>query len=297
MPGSSRTSLEKQNNYIFSSLTFAGSPERLADSLREYKITWLGKQDFKSEEAKATFEELKNTEKANQVQIRMARLNCMDFDDKFSLEPTPDQKEKAEAAAEICREVLNLVKVKDVLAHSALKHDARADAADVRKEMERQRGWYVEAACKLGLAQLCLGKPKEEATETLLDLLRMCDPSEPRAAAFVSHHAEAVGHIARALRAAMAQLEAKPGTVELEHRYEGSILAQCVFPNKQTFCFSQDSPLGREDGLGARPQLREEEPGAEVPGQLRAILEKKKSMTKKDLSIWLNLVAGAAQGK
>ncbi len=86
-------------------LSGSSDPQSLEDSLREHKISWLGKQDFKSDEAKATYEELKADEKANQVQVRMARLVCMDFDKKFTTEPTAEQREKAVEAAEICKEV------------------------------------------------------------------------------------------------------------------------------------------------------------------------------------------------
>ncbi len=86
------------------------SEQSLEDSLREQKVSWLGKQDFRSEEARSIFEELKADEKANQVQVRMARLGCLDFDKKFSFEPSQDQKEKAEEAMEICKEVSHFVK-------------------------------------------------------------------------------------------------------------------------------------------------------------------------------------------
>ena len=109
------------------------------------------------------------------------------------------------------------IKIEDVLAHSAVKHDPRADAADIKKEMDRQKNWYVDAMSKLGLSQLCLGDA-DAATRTLLDLLRVCEQSDSRAAAFAGHHAEAVGHHARAIKLAAGQLEAKPGTIELEQR-------------------------------------------------------------------------------
>ncbi len=115
--------------------------------------------------------------------------------------------------------MLERIKIDEVLAHSAMKHDLRADAADIKKEMERQRGWYAEASCKLGLAQLCLGETEAASTTLLERVLRVCDPSESRAATFAGLHAEAVGHYARAAKLAMGQLDSKPGCIEVEQRY------------------------------------------------------------------------------
>jgi len=79
----------------------------------------------------------------------------------------------------------------------------------------------VEALSKRGLAQLWLDDV-DGATATLLDLMRVTDPtasSAPAATvAFALAHAEAIGHHARAIKLAVAQLENKPGQFEVEKR-------------------------------------------------------------------------------
>ena len=37
--------------------------------------------------------------------------------------------------------VVQDIKVEEILAHSAMKHDARPDAADIKKDMEKKKNW------------------------------------------------------------------------------------------------------------------------------------------------------------
>ncbi len=113
---------------------------------------------------------------------------------------------------------MDKINIEEVLAHSALKVDPRSDAADIKKEMDKQKNWYVEATAKMGLAHLCLGNA-DAAEKTLLDLLRVAEPTESRVVAFAGFHAESVGHLGRAMKLAIGQLEAKPGNIDLENRY------------------------------------------------------------------------------
>ena len=111
------------------------------------------------------------------------------------------------------------IKPEEILAHMATKHDARPDAADVKKEMERQRNWLLDALVKKGLALCKLNRADPDATEVIQELARFTDPmSDTKAHLFVCTHAQEVGHYGRALKCALAHLDSKPGSVDMEHR-------------------------------------------------------------------------------
>ena len=51
------------------------------------------------------------------------------------------------------------------------------------------------------------------------ELARFTDPmGDAKAHAFVCTHAQEVGHFGRALKCALAHLDSKPGSVDMEHR-------------------------------------------------------------------------------
>jgi len=152
----------------------------------------------------------------------MARLTSLDFDKKFSDgDPTPEQQEWAKETLALTEDILGRIQPEQILAHAAIKHDARQDAAELKKEMDKQRNWYLEALAKRGLAQLSLAD-SESATGTLFDLMRVTEvassSADARVSAFAVAHAQAVGHHARAFKLTSAQLESKPGQLDLEKR-------------------------------------------------------------------------------
>ncbi len=184
------------------------------ESAIEHKIGWVGKLDPDSDEAKSLFESLKVETAANQVQVRMARLNAMEVDKKY--ESLTD--ERAAEVLELCNFVLDNLRPEEILAHFAMKHDSRPEAADAKKEMERQRNWLLDALVRRGLALCRLGK-MDEATETLHELMKYTDPaSDSKTHAFYCIHAEKQGHFGRALKATLAQMDSKPGVLDAEQR-------------------------------------------------------------------------------
>ena len=71
------------------------------------------------------------------------------------LRPRQDQSLKIFLTKQVCSfKYVFLAQPDEILAHMATKHDARPDAADVKKEMERQRNWLLDALVRKGLA-LC----------------------------------------------------------------------------------------------------------------------------------------------
>ena len=64
-----------------------------------------------------------------------------------------------------------------------------------------------------------MGRSDPEATEVMQELARFTDPmADAKAHVFVCTHAQEVGHYGRALKCALAHLDAKPGSVDMENR-------------------------------------------------------------------------------
>ena len=132
--------------------------------------------------------------------------------------------EKAEEVLKVADKVLERVSASEILAFFAVKNaDLRPDGGDTdggdkaKKDMEKKKGWYLEAMAKKGLA-LCVLDRLEEANKCLLYLLQFVDQSDSKAVFFATVHAERVGHYGRALKLIQHQLEEKPGSSDLDNR-------------------------------------------------------------------------------
>ena len=195
------------------------------ESLFTYKTNWLGKADPTSEESTKLFEELIGQEDLadmKMTQAHAARLQSMELDSKLSMEKATA--EKAEEVLKVADKVLERVSASEILAFFAVKNaDLRPDGGDTdggdkaKKDMEKKKGWYLEAMAKKGLA-LCVLDRLEEANKCLLYLLQFVDQSDSKAVFFATVHAERVGHYGRALKLIQHQLEEKPGSSDLDNR-------------------------------------------------------------------------------
>ena len=73
-------------------------------------------------------------------QVHVARLTSLELDKKISLENITPQ--RSEEAIKACDAILDEIGNPDeILAFLAIKTDSRADAADIKKDMERKKGW------------------------------------------------------------------------------------------------------------------------------------------------------------
>lgn len=207
--------------------------------LLEHKIGWLSKLDVASE-GKELFQELKNDPNANLIQVHMARLNSLDIDK--SLTPkTEDSKliEKANEAIELADFALDNLSMSAILGHFAIKQDSRPDAAEIRKDMEKQKTYITEALARKGTQDdknipvslvssfvlffnpgfaLCILNRATEATPLLLELLMLLDIADPKIINFSIVHAESIGHLPRALKLTMGLLDSKPGVLDVEKK-------------------------------------------------------------------------------
>ena len=167
----------------------------LAESIAEQKVSWVGKLDPLSDEATKLFDSLKKDEVAHQGQLRLARITAFALERK-NLE-TVDKK-AAKEVVDLAAEIQDLIKEDDLLLFYGTKYDSRVEAADIKKDMEKNRNILIEALGKKGMAQCALGN-LEEATEILFKLLKFTDITDSKIVAFAVVHAEQMQHYARAI--------------------------------------------------------------------------------------------------
>jgi len=207
---------EKNSNRKVSSSNGKAPEVTYKESLVEHKMTWLAKLDPTSEESRDLFAELtSDSSKADNVQVRMARLQSLDLDKKPVLDAVTPA--KAEEAIQLTDFVLSEVNENELLAYLAIKQDNRPDAADIKKEMEKKKNFFLEALYKRGLA-LCALDRIEEATDVLFRALKFVDSNDPKMALFAAVHADKLGHYGRAIKLVQSLLEAKPNSPDLEQR-------------------------------------------------------------------------------
>ena len=194
------------------------------ESLFEHKTTWLAKMDATTEDSSKLYEEL--TAEAGPLgdmkltQVHAARLQSLELDTKLTLEKATAA--KAEEVLKVADTVLGRITVSDILAYFAVKNsDLRPGGGDgekdTKKDMEKQKTWYLEATAKKGLALCILDRP-DEASECLLQCLQFVDQADSKVAFFATVHAEKLGHYGRALKLIQHQLDEKPNSPDLDNR-------------------------------------------------------------------------------
>jgi len=205
------------------------------EAMTEQKINWVGKLDPNSEEAIKLFDTLKTDETANQAQLRLAKIQAFAIDRKVDMEAI--DKKVAEQIVDLSTEIQDLIKEEEILLFYGTKYDARQDASEIKKDMEKNRNILVEALAKKGIAQLAQGNA-EEATETLFKLLKFTDITDSKVIMFSIIHAEHLQHYARAIKLIQNQLETKPNSIELEQKlielYEKSGWDHCAYFAKES---------------------------------------------------------------
>ena len=205
------------------------------EAMTEQKINWVGKLYPNSEEGIKLFDTLKTDETANQAQLRLAKIQAFAIDRKVDLEAI--DKKVAEQIVDLSTEIQDLIKEEEILLFYGTKYDARQDASEIKKDMEKNRNILVEALAKKGIAQLAQSNA-EEATETLFKLLKFTDITDSKVIMFSIVHAEHLQHYARAIKLIQNQLETKPNSIELEQKlielYEKSGWDHCAYFAKES---------------------------------------------------------------
>ena len=104
-------------------------------------------------------------------------ISAFAIDRKADLESI--DKKMAEQIVELVNEIQDLIKEDEILLFYGTKYDARQDASEIKKDMEKNRNTLVEALAKKGIAQCAQGNI-DEATETLFKLLKFTDITDSK---------------------------------------------------------------------------------------------------------------------
>jgi len=202
-----------------------------AEEMFEHKVKWLAGVDSPASEALSTevYQELLKEDEKKAAKVHAARLQSLKLDTKPSMEDATS--EKAEEVIKVADKVLSEVgSVNDILAFFAVKNnDLRptqptggdgdsVSAETVKKDMEKKKGWYIEAMAKKGLA-LCVLDRLDEANECLFNCLQFnVEVTDAKVWLFATVHAEKSGHYGRALKIIQNQLDDKPNNQDLHAR-------------------------------------------------------------------------------
>ena len=126
-------------------------------------------------------------------------------------------KKVSKQVIDLANEIQDLIKEEDILLFYGTKFDARQDANDIKKDIEKNRNILIDALAKKGIA-LCAQGSTDEATEVLFKLLKFTDITDSKVILFATVHAEQLRHHARAVKLIQSQLETKPNSPELEQK-------------------------------------------------------------------------------
>jgi len=171
------------------------------EAIRDCKISWLAKLGFQTKEAQDLYKEL-CTAGSNLTSVQSARLS--------NIMSVPEGERDWAAVVEQADRVIMSVDQQQLLAWLGMKSDARENAGEVKKEMEKNKQQLVDALAAKGEAMLEKG---EQDTEKLLglytDIVKYTDQTDIKAFGFMWKLFRQLGLPAKALKLAVKQLEDK----------------------------------------------------------------------------------------
>ena len=163
-------------------------------------------------------------------------LSAFAIDRKLDLENI--DKKVAKQVVDLANEIQDLIKEDELLLFYGTKFDARQEANDIKKDMEKNRNILIEALAKKGIALCALGN-LDEATEILFKLLKFTDITDSKVILFATVHADELQHFARAVKLVQSQIETKPNSTDLEQKlidlYQKLNWDHCVRFAKEAF--------------------------------------------------------------
>ncbi|KAK6617784.1 hypothetical protein RUM43_014012 [Polyplax serrata] len=199
------------------------------DSLKDLKISWLGKVEW-GPEAQELYEELKVAYPEN-LAVHVSMLQCLEPNEVKSLGFLPlinanlkdqEKEEIAERSRKIIAvadEIISAVDSAQLLAYLGMKSDARADAGKIKMKMNEQKNALIDAYCRKGCA-LCRLYYIEQPSDNREDfgdspncgnenpnlqgvhniwreVLKFAEPTDTSVIYFMMWHATVCGHYAR----------------------------------------------------------------------------------------------------
>ena len=76
-----------------------------------------------------------------QLQVQIARLNSLELEKAASKDRDNVERDRILETLEIANSVVQEIKLDEILANSVVKHDNRPDAAEIKKDLEKQKIW------------------------------------------------------------------------------------------------------------------------------------------------------------
>jgi tripeptidyl-peptidase-2 len=175
--------------------------EAYEESVRDTKISWLAKLPANQQQTKDLYAEL--IELGSVLpSVHSARLQVL-------LALTQENKDY-KLIAETADQVIKSIDEKELLAWLGTKSDTRDNAAEVKKEMEKQKGQLLEAFAAKGDALLKMEEVKPgDLDEIYSSILKYTDPTDSKVVGFVVNYLIYNKLYAKALKFVVKQLDDK----------------------------------------------------------------------------------------
>jgi tripeptidyl-peptidase-2 len=170
------------------------------EAIRDCKVSWLAKLGYQTKEGQELYKDLCATG-TNLTSVQSARLSNI-----LSTEGERDW----DAVLEQADKVVMSVDQQQLLAWLGMKSDARDNAVEVKKEMEKSKLQLVEAFAAKGEAMLEKGENDGEKLLGLYtDIVKFTDQNDAKVFSFMWKLFRQQGMLAKALKLSVKQLEDK----------------------------------------------------------------------------------------
>jgi len=174
----------------------------LEEALRDCKISHLPKLSYKSEEGEALYKELCQ---ANLDPTVLSSVHAGRLSNVTSSEAPVDWSVVLQQADTVIKSVDQPA----LLAYLGLKTDSRDNAAEIKKDMEKVKGYLIDALVAKGEAIIELDSDKEKLLEVYTDLLKFVDATDAKVFSFMWKFFKSQHFTAKAMRLAVKQYEDK----------------------------------------------------------------------------------------
>jgi len=171
------------------------------EAIRDCRISWLAKLGYQTTEGQELYKELCDAG-TNMTSVQSARLS--------NILSTSEGEKDWSAVLEQADRVIMSVDQQQLLAWLGMKSDARENAVEVKKDMEKNKQQLVEALAAKGEAMLERGEQdKEKMFGLYTDIVKYTDQNDAKVFSFMWKLFRQQGMLGKALKLAVKQLEDK----------------------------------------------------------------------------------------